>query len=43
MTDASNWITRLSALSQDQLRQKPVVSAVFLFRRWRGDRIKVFT
>ena len=34
-------IAGLSALAQDQLRQKPAGGAVFVFRGRRGDRVKV--
>ena len=41
VTDMRKGIAGLSALAQDQLRQKPAGGAVFVFRGRRGDRIKV--
>ena len=41
VTDLRKGIAGLSAIVQDQLRQKPASGAVFALRGRRGDRIKI--
>lgn len=41
VTDMRKGIDGLAMLARDVLRQKPAGGAVFAFRGWRGDRIKL--